>query len=75
MLKDIGAEINRGVVINNKMETSLPGIYAAGDLTEGYDISSESNKVMAILPNAYMQGFCAGENMSAQRRSLIIRYR
>ena len=64
MLKDIGAEINRGVVINNKMETSLPGIYAAGDLTEGYDISSESNKVMAILPNAYMQGFCAGENMS-----------
>ena len=64
LLKDIGAEINRGVVINNKMETSLPGIYAAGDLTEGYDISSESNKVMAILPNAYMQGFCAGENMS-----------
>lgn len=64
LLKDIGADINRGVKVNNKMETSLPGIYAAGDLTEGYDISSDTNKVMAILPNAYMQGFCAGENMT-----------
>lgn len=64
LLKEIGAEINRGVKVNNKMETSLPGIYAAGDLTEGHDITSGGNKVMAILPNAYMQGLCAGENMS-----------
>lgn len=64
LLKEIGAEINRGVKVNNKMETSLPGIYAAGDLTEGHDITSGGDKVMAILPNAYMQGLCAGENMS-----------
>lgn len=64
LLKDIGAEVNRGVLVNCNMETSIPDIYAAGDLTEGEDISSGTNKIMAILPNAYMGGFCAGCNMA-----------
>lgn len=63
-LKEAGAEINRGVLVNDKLETSLPNVYAAGDLTEGMDISSGTEKVMAILPNAYIQGLCAGKNMS-----------
>lgn len=66
LLKDIGAEINRGVLVNDKMETSVKDIYAAGDLTEGEDISSSTKKVMAILPNAYMGGKCAGYNMSGR---------
>ena len=46
------------------METSVKDIYAAGDLTESRDISSGTDKVMAILPNAYMGGLCAGRNMA-----------
>ncbi len=64
LLKNAGAKINRGIIVNEKGETSLPDIYAAGDLTENYDISSGSEKIMAILPNAYMGGFCAGCNMA-----------
>ena len=64
LIKGIGGEVNRGILINNKMETSIPDIYAAGDCTEGEDISFHDKRVLAILPNAYMQGNCAGINMA-----------
>ena len=64
LVKDIGGEVNRGIVVNERMETTLPDIYAAGDCTEGYDISSRQKRVLAILPNAYMQGHTAGVNMA-----------
>lgn len=64
LIKGIGGEVNRGILISNKMETSIPDIYAAGDCTEGEDISFHDKRVLAILPNAYMQGNCAGINMA-----------
>ena len=64
LLSEIGGDVNRGILINNKMETSIPDIYAAGDCTEGKDISYNGKRVLAILPNAYMQGNCAGVNMA-----------
>lgn len=63
LLKDI-AEIQKGIVINSKAETSYADIYAAGDCTQSLDVSSGQNKIMALLPNAYMQGECAGTNMA-----------
>lgn len=64
LAKDAGADVNRGIIIDTKMQTTLENIYAAGDCTEGYDSSIGANRVLAILPNAYMQGFCAGVNMA-----------
>ena len=64
LVKDIGGEVNRGILVNERMETSVPAVYAAGDCTEGEDISCGSTRVLAILPNAYMQGRCAGANMA-----------
>jgi NAD(P)H-nitrite reductase large subunit len=58
------AKIDRGIVINGKSETSIPDIYAAGDCTQTLDISSGQSKIMALLPNAYMQGEAAGINMA-----------
>ena len=59
-----GGEVNRGVCIDEKMRTSVPAVYAAGDCTEGTDASLGEKRVLAILPNAYMQGFTAGVNMA-----------
>ncbi len=58
------AKIDRGIIVNGKSETSAQDIYAAGDCTQTLDVSSGQNKVMALLPNAYMQGECAGINMA-----------
>lgn len=64
LVSEIGGEVNRGIVVNTRMETSVPDIYAAGDCTEGNDISFGQNRVLALLPNANLQGRCAGINMA-----------
>ena len=64
LLKEIGGDVNRGIFVNDRMETSLESIYAAGDCTEGNDISLGQKRVLALLPNAYMQGHTAGVNMA-----------
>ena len=58
------AEIDRGIIINEKSETSVSDIYAAGDCTQTLDAASGQSRIMALLPNAYMQGECAGINMA-----------
>ena len=64
LAKDIGAEVGRGIVVSERMETTVPSVFAAGDCTEGEDISCKKRRVLAILPNAFMQGRCAGVNMA-----------
>jgi len=58
------AKIENGIVVNEKSETTAENIYAAGDCAQTLDVSSGRSKVMALLPNAYMQGECAGINMA-----------
>lgn len=64
LVSELGGEVNRGIIVNEKMETSVAGIYSAGDCTEGEDITFGGKRVLAIMPNAYMQGHCAGANMA-----------
>ena len=47
-------------------KTTLDDIYAAGDCTVSYDASSDTEKILALLPNAYMQGEAAGRNMAGR---------
>ena len=66
LVEDAGGEVNRGIIVNERMETSIADVYAAGDCTEGEDISLGGKRVLALLPNAYMQGRCAGINMTGE---------
>ena len=68
-LLDNIAKIERGIAVNEKCETTAKDIYAAGDCTQTLDISNGQNKIMALLPNAYMQGECAGINMAGGEKS------
>lgn len=69
LLKDAGGKVNRGILIDPYMHTSLDDIFAAGDCAEGMDISSGEAKVLAILPNAVQQGYTAGLNMAGNTAS------
>lgn len=62
--KDAGIACGRGISVDEDMSTSLEDIYAAGDCTEARDLSSGDIKIMALMPNAYMQGSAAGKNMA-----------
>ncbi len=56
-------EVGRGILVDRKMQTNVPGVYAAGDIAEAYDPLSGGNRVLPILPNAYIGGRVAGLNM------------
>lgn len=64
IVKDAGGNVNRGIVVDDACRTTLPDVYAAGDCAEYHDVSSNAVKVMALMPNAYMQGHTAGVNMA-----------
>ena len=69
LLSEIGANIERGIIVDTRMRTSVPAIYAAGDCAQGFDASVGSCRVLAILPNAYMQGYTAGVNMAGVKKT------
>ena len=64
LVKNAGGEVRRGVVTDEKQRTSLKNVYAAGDCAESFDITSGERKILALLPNAYRQGYTAGVNMA-----------
>lgn len=66
LLAAAGAECDRGVLVDEHCQTSLPEVWAAGDCTQGFDLVSGERRILALLPNAYMQGDCAGANMAGQ---------
>ena len=69
LVRDAGGKADRGIIVNDRMETDLPSVWAAGDCAQGFDSSIGANRVIAILPNAYMQGFTAGVNMAGGDRT------
>lgn len=64
LVKEAGGEVNRGIVVNDRQETTIPDVYAAGDNCESYDICSGTRRILALLPNAAFQGETAGRNMA-----------
>lgn len=64
LISEAGGSVNRGIVTDLYCRTTLDNIYAAGDCAESYDTSAGKNRVLALLPNAYMQGEVAGINMA-----------
>ncbi len=61
--KAAGVAVNRGILIDEHSRTNVADIWAAGDVTESKDLISGEAKIMALWPNAYIQGRAAGYDM------------
>lgn len=59
--------INRGIVVNQQMETSLEGVYAAGDCCEANNLQNHETQIIGLWANAAQQGAIAGANMAGGR--------
>jgi len=64
LLDGTGVDIDRGVKVTPGMETSVPGIYAAGDITVFDNWIEGHSEIHAHWVNAYHQGRIAGFNMA-----------
>jgi len=66
-LKDTDIEIDRGILVNDRMETNLPGIYAAGDVAQVPSALRPEAVVHALWPTAVKSGRIAGTNMAGEK--------
>jgi NADPH-dependent 2,4-dienoyl-CoA reductase/sulfur reductase-like enzyme len=69
-LKDSGITCLQGVLTDEHLQTNVPGIYAAGDCAEAFDMVSGKTIVSAIQPNAAEQARVAALNMLGQKALL-----
>jgi NAD(P)H-nitrite reductase large subunit len=61
-----GMKVNRGIVVDKFMATSLPDVYACGDAAEAFDYVYGECRLTPIWPNAYLGGRTAGLNMAGK---------
>lgn len=59
--------LNKGVLVNEYLQTNQPDIYAAGDVAETKDFLSDERSIYAIWPTAIDQGRAAGANMAGKK--------
>lgn len=64
-----------GIKVDHHLMTDVPGIYAAGDVAETYDIALGTDAVNAIWPCAFEQGRIAGLNMAGRKTLYAGSYR
>jgi NAD(P)H-nitrite reductase large subunit len=75
-LQGSGVGVKQGVVVDDHLRSSVPNVYAAGDVAQGRDLISGEAAVHAIKPTAQEHGRVVGANMAGKdvryRGSLII---
>jgi NADH oxidase (H2O2-forming) len=54
--------VDGSVLVNNKMQTTVPGIYATGDLVNTYSRIDRTPATMQLATSAFRQGMVAGTN-------------
>lgn len=59
-----GAEQGRGLICGKDLQTTLPDVYAAGDVVQVTDVLSGAERPLALWPNAVHQGRIAGMHMA-----------
>lgn len=65
-LEGTGVHVAKGVLVDARLETSVPGIFAAGDVAEAPDLFTGAHLVAAIQPNAADQARVAALNMAGR---------
>jgi NAD(P)H-nitrite reductase large subunit len=75
-LRGSGIPVNRGVLVDEHLRSSVATVYAAGDVAEGRDLVTGHPDVHAIEPTAMEHGRVVGANMAgravAYRGSLLM---
>lgn len=63
-LQNAAIDVNKGVLVNEYLQSSHADVYAAGDVAETPDFLSDERSIYAIWPTAVEQGRVAGANMA-----------
>jgi NAD(P)H-nitrite reductase large subunit len=62
-------KINRGIVVDNSMQTTVLDVYASGDVAETFDFILNQSRSLPLWPLAVLEGRVAGANMAGAKTS------
>jgi NAD(P)H-nitrite reductase large subunit len=71
LAKQAGLAIDRGILVNEYLQTNDPDIFAAGDVAQVYDPRSGRSVLDSLWGPARQQGYAAGLNMAGKRFAYI----
>ena len=73
LVKGLPIEQDRGVMVNQYMQSSIPNLFAAGDIAQVYDRWTKKHHLDVLWPSAINEGRAAGYNMVDVMRGNAIR--
>ena len=66
LAKQAGLAVDRGILVNEYLQTNDPDIFAAGDVAQAYDPLTKRSILDSLWNPARQQGFAAGLNMAGK---------
>ena len=71
ILANTAVEVRSGIVVNEYLETNVPGVYSAGDVAEFYDPTIGKHHTMGTWDNGMAHGRIVGVNMAGGHEAYI----
>jgi NAD(P)H-nitrite reductase large subunit len=68
LAKGTPLKVDRGLLTNEYLQTNMPGVYAAGDCAQIYDVWSGEYRVDSLWPTAIASGTVAAINMTGTQQ-------
>lgn len=62
-------QLDRAILVNEYLESGVPGVYAAGDCAQVFDRWTQRHTIDILWPSAVAEGHAAGLNMVGQRQA------
>lgn len=71
IVQDTPIQTDRGILVNEYLETNAPGIYAAGDCAQVWDRWTNKHMLDSLWPTAVASGRIAGANMAGAKQAYV----
>jgi NAD(P)H-nitrite reductase large subunit len=68
LAQEMGVRVDKGVVVDSNLQTSVADVFAAGDLVQLVDLATGEEFVSGTWTNAVDMGNCAASNMAGLLR-------
>ncbi len=71
LAKDAALAVDRGILVNEHLQTNDPAVFAAGDVAQAYDPLTGRSIIDSLWGPARDQGWVAGLNMAGKRTAYL----
>lgn len=68
-VRGTGIETEKGILVNDRMETTAEGVYAAGDVAQSTDLLKSGRALFTLWPDAAVQGRVAACSILGRQMS------